>query len=69
MVIHGEVILESDVPKQCFIQMFNENPNQEHVVDYFECKVCLKNGKPVRWICRNCATVCHKSKINSFQSS
>ncbi|CAF1281855.1 unnamed protein product [Adineta steineri] len=62
VVIHGDILLESEVPKQCFIQTYNENPNQEHLVDYFECKQCVRNGQPLRWICQSCASVCHKSK-------
>ncbi len=60
MVIHGDILLESEVPKQCFIQVYNEHPEQEHFVDYFECEVCLRDGKPIRWICKSCASVCHK---------
>jgi len=61
VVIHGNVILESEVPKQCFIQVYNEHPEQEHLVDYFECKICLRGGQPLRWICKSCASVCHKN--------
>ncbi len=66
MIIHGDVLLESEVPRQCFIQVFNEHPNQEHLVDYFECKACVRNGQPLRWICKSCASVCHKSTLNRF---
>ncbi|CAF4714585.1 unnamed protein product [Rotaria sp. Silwood2] len=48
VVIHGEIMLDSEVPKQCFIQVYNEHPQQEHLVDYFECKQCLRNGQPLR---------------------
>lgn len=51
MVIHGDILLESEVPKQCFIQVYNENPGKTHLVDYFECKTCLRNGSPLR--CKN----------------
>ncbi|CAF4272216.1 unnamed protein product, partial [Rotaria sp. Silwood2] len=61
VVIHGEIMLDSEVPKQCFIQVYNEHPQQEHLVDYFECKQCLRNGQPLRWICKSCASVCHKN--------
>lgn len=55
-------MLESEVPKKCFVQIYTENPNQEHLVDYFECPQCLRDGKALRWICRSCASVCHKGK-------
>ncbi|CAF3481580.1 unnamed protein product [Rotaria sp. Silwood1] len=61
VVIHGDVILDSEVPKQCFIQVYYENPGKEHLVDFFECKQCLRNGQPLRWICKSCASVCHKN--------
>ena len=61
MVIHGDVLLESEVPRQCFIQVYHEHPNQEHLVDYFQCPTCIRNGQPMRWICKSCASVCHKS--------
>ncbi|CAF1152309.1 unnamed protein product [Adineta ricciae] len=60
VVIHGDVVLESEVPKTCFRQVYQEHPNQAHQVDYFQCYTCLTDGKPLRWICKSCATVCHK---------
>lgn len=48
MVIHGDVMLDSEVPKQCFAQVYQENPNQEHFVDYFECKQCVRIGQPLK---------------------
>jgi hypothetical protein len=66
VIIHGDILLESEIPKQCFIQVYNEHPNQEHLVDYFECTSCLRNGQPIRWICKSCALVCHKSTQNFF---
>ncbi|UJR37805.1 hypothetical protein I4U23_030495 [Adineta vaga] len=61
VVVHGDILLESEVPKKCFIQMYNEHPEQEHLVDYFQCTDCVRDGKPLRWICKSCAAVCHKN--------
>lgn len=60
VVVHGDVVLESEVPKKCFIQVYNENPNIEHRVDYFQCPKCVRSGQPLKWICKSCAMVCHK---------
>ncbi|CAF3363390.1 unnamed protein product [Rotaria socialis] len=61
VVIHGEVVLESEIPKKCFKQIYHEDPHQKHLVDYFQCQQCGKDGKPLRWICKSCARACHKN--------
>ncbi|CAM4895611.1 unnamed protein product [Rotaria socialis] len=61
VVIHGEVVLESEIPKKCFKQIYHEDPHQKHLVDYFQCPQCGKDGKPLRWICKSCARACHKN--------
>lgn len=53
IVIFGEVIFESDLPKQCFSTMYKKEEDQ--VVDYFLCQHCN-----FKWICRSCMEVCHK---------
>ncbi|XP_021358562.1 E3 ubiquitin-protein ligase TRIM62-like [Mizuhopecten yessoensis] len=53
IAIYGKIILESDMPKKCFQQVFEEGNPQS--VDYFCCKQCA-----FQWICRSCMEVCHQ---------
>ncbi|CAF0876405.1 unnamed protein product, partial [Didymodactylos carnosus] len=48
IIVHGDILLESEVPKQCIIETFLNYPNREHIVDYFECTQCLRNGQSLR---------------------
>uniref|UniRef100_A0A2C9L016 RING-type domain-containing protein n=1 Tax=Biomphalaria glabrata TaxID=6526 RepID=A0A2C9L016_BIOGL len=43
---------QSDIPKRCFVNVFDENTTQ--TVDYFSCNKCS-----VKWICKSCIQCCH----------
>ncbi|XP_033750123.1 uncharacterized protein LOC117334549 [Pecten maximus] len=53
IAIYGKIVLESDMPKKCFRQVFQDGNPQS--VDYFCCKRC-----GFQWICRSCMEVCHQ---------
>jgi len=54
IALKGEVHLTSDIPKQCFSQVYDKANNAQKM-DYFTCKDCKFN-----WICKSCAETCHK---------
>ncbi|CAL1526446.1 unnamed protein product [Lymnaea stagnalis] len=53
IVLQGVFKSQSDVPKQCFVNVFNTSGPQS--VDYFSCNTCN-----VKWICKSCIQCCHK---------
>ncbi|KAK3108316.1 hypothetical protein FSP39_005496 [Pinctada imbricata] len=53
IIIYGQIVCESDMPKQCFINTFKKGGEQK--IDYFFCKQCS-----FKWICRCCMEICHK---------
>ncbi|KAL6053334.1 RING-type domain-containing protein, variant 4 [Balamuthia mandrillaris] len=53
IVLVGDVLLESDKPKQCFTAVFQKDKGM--VCDYYTCKDCNFN-----WICQACSEECHK---------
>jgi len=53
IILKGEIKLKSDQPKECITYNFQKSANL--TCDYFACKECKFN-----WICRNCATECHR---------
>ncbi|XP_065836834.1 uncharacterized protein [Oscarella lobularis] len=58
LCVVGEVVMESDLPKQCFVVSFRKNTDQ--TMDYYKCRTC-----GINWICKNCSLVCHKDHLVS----
>lgn len=55
VVIDGCVMFDSDKPKQCFAETYNDL--HPEMTDYFTCQTCSGTN----WICRWCKQVCHAS--------
>ncbi|KAH9524820.1 hypothetical protein Btru_027954 [Bulinus truncatus] len=52
IVLQGIFKSQSDLPKRCFVNMYDESLPQ--IVDYFSCNKCN-----VKWICKSCIQCCH----------